>query len=479
MARVAVAERIVIPYKPRNWARGLHQSFARFSALVLHRRAGKTTGVVNHHQRYAMDDALERKRLRFLKPDLNDAQLAELISPPGGRHYGHIMPARNQAKLVVWDKLKFYARDIPGIKVNESELLIRYPTGHKVQLFGADDPDALRGPAFSGLSFDEYSQQPRNIFSEVLSKALADHLGYAIFLGTIKGKDHLYQTYEAAKSSPDWFALWQDIDKSLQSEDGITIQLLEQAMEDDRKLVAQGLMTQDEFDQEWFLSTDAAIQGAYYAKEMAAAKKQGRMTRVPIDPALPIDTDWDLGMDDYMSIVFSQSPRAGDVRIVDFYENSGEGFPHYVKVLNGSEPGHEHRQSYVYGKHHPPHDINVREMGTGKSRKETAANLGLKFEEPVACVSLADDIDTTRLFLAKCWFDETRTKRLIECLRHYRKSYNQKLDQFTSTPVHDGYSHGADAFRTLAVRHKPPTAPRKPVVVRRHGGVAEPGGWMR
>lgn len=470
MAGVAAPVRVQVAYKPRKWALSLHASLKRFSAIVLHRRAGKTTAVVNHHQRYAMDDALERRRLLFLKPDLTEPQIKELLSPPGGRHYGHIMPARNQAKLVVWDKLKFYARDIPGIKVNESELLIKYPTGHKVQLFGADDPDALRGPAFSGLSFDEYSQQPRNIFSEVLSKALGDHLGYAIFLGTIKGKDHLYQTWDAFKDDPVSFALWQDIDKSLATEDGITIQLLEQAMEDDRKLVSQGLMTQDEFDQEWFLSTDAAIQGAYYAKEMSKAKADQRITRVPIEPSLPVDTDWDLGIDDYTSIVFSQSPRAGDVRIVDFYEASGEGFPHYVSVLR--------EKGYIYGKHHPPHDINVRELGTGKSRKETAASLGLKFEEPVSALSLADGIDATRLFLSKCWFNEATTGRLIECLRHYRKSYNQKLDQFTSTPVHDGYSHGADAFRGLAVRHKIPVI-KVAKVVRRNQGLGEQGAWMR
>lgn len=461
---------VIIPYKPRNWARLLHNSLKRFSAIVLHRRAGKTTAVINHHQRYAMDDALEAKRLRFLKPDLTDAQVTELLSPPGGRHYGHVMPARNQAKLVVWDKLKFYAQAIPGIKINESELLIKYPTGHKVQLFGADDPDALRGPAFSGLSFDEYSQQPRNIFSEVLSKALGDHLGYAIFLGTIKGKDHLYQTWDAFKDDPTNFALWQDIDKSLSTEDGITIQLLEQAMEDDRKLVGQGLMTQDEFDQEWFLSTDAAIQGAYYIKEMSTAKKDGRITRVPIEPTLPVDTDWDLGVDDYMSIVFSQSLRSGEVRVIDFYEASGEGFPHYIQILR--------EKGYLYGKHHPPHDIAVREMGSGKSRKDVAASLGLKFEEPVTALSLADGIDATRLFLAKCWFDEAKTGTLIECLRHYRKSYNQKLDQFTSTPVHDRYSHGADAFRTLAVRHKIPVL-KKVQVVRRQQGMGEQGAWMR
>lgn len=439
---------VVIPYRPRNWARALHDSLCRFSAVVLHRRAGKTTAVINHHQRYAMDDALEGRRLRFLKPDLTEAQVKELLNPPGGRHYGHIMPARNQAKLVVWDKLKFYARAIPGIKINESELLIKYPTGHKLQLFGADDPDALRGPAFSGLSFDEYSQQPRNIFSEVLSKALGDHLGYAIFLGTIKGKDHLYQTHEAFKVDPDNFALWQDIDKSLSSEDGITIQLLEQAMEDDRKLVSQGLMTQDEFDQEWFLSVDASIKGAYYIKEMGAAKVQGRLTRVPVEPLIPVDTDWDLGVDDAMAIVFSQSLRSGEVRIVDYYENSGEGFPHYIKVLAD--------KGYVYGKHYPPHDIAVREMSTGKSRKDTAAALGLKFQEPMPALDFADGIDATRLILQKCWFNEPTTGGLIECLRHYRKSYNAKFDVYTENPVHDKYSHGADAMRGLAVRYKLP-----------------------
>jgi hypothetical protein len=211
-------------------------------------------------------------------------------------------------------------------------------------------------------------------------------------------------------------------------------------------------MTQDEFDQEWFLSTDAAIKGAYYAKEMAAAKAQNRITRVPVETLLPVDTDWDLGIDDQMAIVFSQSLRSGEVRIVDYYENSGEGFPHYIKVL--AEKG------YVYGKHHPPHDIAVRELSTGKSRKETAGKLGLKFEEPMPALEFADGIDATRLLLPKCWFNEASTGPLIECLRHYRKSYNAKFDIFTENPVHDKYSHGADAMRGLAVRYQVPREKR-------------------
>src|SRR5206468_5410261 len=190
---------------PRNWAKRFHASFKRFSTLILHRRAGKTTCVGNHHLRAAIDDDWERRRLLYLRPTFTDVELNELIHPPGGRHYGHVMPTRVQAKMVAWDKLKYYASPLGG-KPNESELLYRLPNGNKVQLFGADDPDSMRGFGGSGLSFDEFSQQPSNIFSEVLSKALGERLGYAIFAGTIKGKDHLYQTWRAAKNTPDlWF----------------------------------------------------------------------------------------------------------------------------------------------------------------------------------------------------------------------------------------------------------------------------------
>lgn len=426
----------------------MHASLKRFFAVVLHRRAGKTTSVINHHQRAAMSDDWERRRLMAVRPSLTPSELQELVRPPGGRRYGHIMPTYNQAKAVAWEMLKYYARPIPGIKVNEAELKITYPTGHSFQLFGANNPDSLRGLAFSGVSFDEFSQQPRNIYGEIISKGLADHLGYAMFLGTIKGKDHLYATHEAGRVSEDWFALWQDVDKSIATEEGITIQLLEQAMADDRKQIAGGLMTQDEYDQEWFLSSDAAIQGAFYAKQMAAARTEKRITRVPIDQTIPVDTDWDLGISDAMSIWFTQSLRSGEIRVVDYYEATGEGFPHFVTVLR--------ERGYTYGKHYPPHDIAVRELGTGKSRKETAAALGLKFEDPMAALPLDDGINAVRLLLAQCWFDETRCAKGIECLRQYRKAYNARVNEFTGTPVHNWASHGADAFRTLAVRYKRP-----------------------
>lgn len=454
MALVAPPTKILIPYRPRKWAREAHKTFKRWLALVLHRRAGKTTFELNHHQRAATDDTWERNRLTFLLPTAPADQIETLLKK---RIYWHVMPSYKQAKLVAWEMLKDIARPIPGHKFNESELLVVYPNGNRVQLIGADNPDSLRGPGLSGLSLDEFSQIPGNVFGEILSKALADHVGYCIWSGTIKGHDQLFKLYEAAKHDPEWFALWQNVDVSLAQEEGATITALKRAMDDDRKLVITGAMTQDEFDQEWYLSADAAIQGAYYRKEMAACKAQGRITRVPIEPMLPVDTDWDLGMDDSTAIVFSQSLRSGEVRLVDYYEASGEGFPHYIKILN--------ERGYTYGKHYPPHDIAVRELGTGKSRKDTAASLGLRFEEPLPALALTDGIDATRLILSKCWFDEVKTLPLMESLRNYRKTFNARLNEFQGQPVHNWASHGADAFRGLAVRYKLPEESRRPIVV--------------
>jgi phage terminase large subunit len=432
---------IRIPYSPRNWARPFHEWLGRFIVLVLHRRAGKTTAVINHHIRAATDDAWEERRLRHLQPGLSASDVKELLRD---RFYGHVLPTYKQAELVAWARIaKHYAEVIPGVEFNESKLRITFPrTKHgrsQLQLFGAEDPDSLRGAPFSGLSFDEYSQMAPTIFGEVLSKSLADHLGWVVFCGTIKGKNHLYRNYEAGAADPKWFALWRDVNESLETETGATITMLRQAMADDRDLIAKGLMTQAEYDQEWFLSPEAAIKGAWFGDQMAAAQADGRICRVPYDPALPVDTDWDLGIDDFMSIWFSQSLKSREVRLIDYYEMNGEGFPHYVKALNGALPGSEHRRHYVYGKHHAPRDIAVRELGTGKSRLETAAGLGLKFEDPhsVPHLDLVDGINALRMLLPRCWFDEQKCAHGIEALRNYKKTWNERLQQFTGVPVHD------------------------------------------
>lgn len=472
-------QRVEIPYAPRKWAQKLHASFKRWAVLVIHRRAGKTTAVLNHHQRAATDDGWERARLEFLLPEATKAHIDGLMAKR--RIYWHVMPTLTQARLSAWDILKDISRPIPGRKTNEQNMSVTYPNGNRVQLMGADKPDSLRGPGLAGLSLDEYSLIPGNTFGEVLSKALADRLGYCIFEGTIKGKDQLYRTHEAAKGNPEWYAVWQDIDTSLATEAGPTITALVQAMADDRQLIRDGIMTQAEYDQEWYLSPEAAIRGAIYGVQMAEARKAGRITRVPYDPALPVDTDWDLGIGDLMSTWFTQSLKSGEVRVIDYYENSGEGIPHYAAMLRGQLPlpddpakakkvmeANERRRKYVYGKHWGPHDITVRELGTGKTRLATFGEHGFAFEITPRLADgekgeVEEGINAVRNLLPRCWFDEANCERGLEGLRHYRRDFNTRLDELKPQPIHDWSSHPADAFRGLAVRHQTPRD-RKPRV---------------
>ncbi len=484
-------KQIVVDYYARNWAKGLHNSFKRWSAIVLHRRAGKTSAILQHHQRAAVDDEWESARLRYLLPAISDKQVAELLK---NRVYWHGMPIREQITLTgVWDYAKRMSSRIPGIYKNESKLLIEYPNGSKLQLIGLDDPDRKRGPALSGLSLDEYSQIAPNAFGEVLSKGLADHLGYCIFSGTIKGKDQLYQIYEHNKLDMDWFTLWQDIDESLRTEEGATILALKQALADDRKLVLSGVMTQGEFDQEWYLSHEAAIKGSFYADILRTIRANGQITRVPYDPSLPVDTDWDLGID-AMAIWFTQSTRAGEVRLIDYHEDIGGGIIECIKALEGHQPNptgdvriadaNRRRIRYAYGSHWGPHDIETREISTGVSRRQTAHEHGLDFKVTER-LPVDEGIEAVIRFLSRCYFDEVHCERGLDGLLHYCRTWQKTLNQFSAVPVHNWASHPSDAFRGLAVRHRVPVEPTKqqPLYPQR-GNIrgtesGHPGSWMR
>jgi hypothetical protein len=340
-------------------------------------------------------------------------------------------------------------------------LLYRFPGGHKVQLFGADDPDAMRGLAFSGLSFDEYSQQPSNIFTEVLSKALGDHLGYAIFAGTIKGKDHLYRYWKAASEDPESYALWQDVDKSIATETGVTIQLLEQAMKDDRKLIVAGIMSQEEYDQEWFLSLEAAIKGAFYASQLSEVRKSGRITTVVHDPGFPVFTAWDLGRTDDTAIWFYQN-IGNELRILDCHSESGGE----LEIFQNGQmiPGSITRQvlrrrderGYRYARHYLPHDARAKTLGSdGKSIVEKLSrHLGISTLAIAPELSVEDGIQAVRGILGRCWFHESACEEGINALLHYKRKFDNKSEVYAVKPLHDWSSHIADAFRMLAVAER-------------------------
>lgn len=435
-----VPQVIEIDYKPRNWANKFHNSSKRFFSLIIHRRGGKTTALLNHFQRAATDDEWEINRIKSLVPSITSDEIKTLLTD---RFYGLVFPTYAQAKLVAWEAFKKIASPIPKIKINESELSIKYPNGGKVRLFGSDNPDSLRGVALWGVGFDEYSQQSPNIFSEVLSKSLADHLGFAIFAGTIKGKNQLYRTNEIAKANPnEWDFIWQDVDETFKTEDDITVRFIRRALEDDRKLIEQGLMAQEEFDQEWYLSTEAAVKGAYFSNELVEARRTGRIGIVPYDQALPVHTVWDLGKGPNMAVGFYQR-SFNQFRKIDYLEGlDSDGLPQVIAKVK--------TKPYVYGKHFAPHDIEATDLSTGKTRKETARALGIMFES-VPKMAVADGIDAAKRGFSRLWINEATCRIWLDMVAQYHREWDENRGMFKETPYHDFSSHGADEWRYASI----------------------------
>jgi phage terminase large subunit len=398
---------ITIPYKPRPLQREIHKSLKRWNLLVCHRRFGKTVFAINELIKQAAK---------------NDKKMPR---------YAYVAPYYKQAKQIAWDYLKDFTRPIPGIKVNESELRVDFPWGARIQLFGADSPDSMRGLYLDGVVLDEYADMSPRIFSEVLRPALSDREGSAIFIGSAKGGTPFYDLWERVKDEPDWF-----VKVYPASETGV---IAEGELEDARKI-----MDEDEFNQEYECSWTASIKGAYYGKQLAEAQESDRIGKVPYDPRLPVHTAWDLGVGDSTAIWFYQV-LGQEIRIIDFHEDSGEGLPYYAKILD--------QKSYKYGDHWAPHDIQVRELGSGKSRIETAKMLGITFRI-VPNLSIDDGINAVRNTIPRCWFDAKACELGLQALRNYRKEYDDRRQEYKPRPLHDWSSHAADAFRYLAVSLK-------------------------
>jgi hypothetical protein len=398
---------ITIPYKPRPLQREIHKSLKRWNLLVCHRRFGKTVFAINELIKQAAKN--DRKMPR----------------------YAYVAPYYKQAKQIAWDYLKDFTRPIPGIKVNESELRVDFPWGARIQLFGADSPDSMRGLYLDGVVLDEYADMSPRIFSEVLRPALSDREGSAIFIGSAKGGTPFYDLWERVKDEPDWF-----VKVYPASETGV---IAEGELEDARKI-----MDEDEFNQEYECSWTASIKGAYYGKQLAEAQENDRIGKVPYDPRLPVHTAWDLGVGDSTAIWFYQV-LGQEIRIIDFHEDSGEGLPYYAKILD--------QKGYKYGDHWAPHDIQVRELGSGKSRIETAKLLGITFRI-VPNLSIDDGINAVRNTIPRCWFDAKACELGLQALRNYRKEYDDRRQEYKPRPLHDWSSHAADAFRYLAVSLK-------------------------
>lgn len=409
-ANVEEDDKLITPdYVPRPLQLQLSATLRkyRWAVIVTHRRFGKTIWAINQlieASKYATKD---------------------------NPRYAYVAPTYTQGKAIAWDFLKHYSRHVPGMIVHESELRVDFPTGARIRIYGADKPDALRGLYLDGAILDEYAQMAPRTFSEILRPALSDRNGWCYFIGTPQGKNALYEQYKMATKDPAWFsALFTVADTQLIPAEELAS--------------ARAMMSEAEYAQEFMCSFTAAISGAYFAVEMADARATERICNVAIMGGVPVDTWWDIGMDDSTAIWFSQT-IGREIHLVDYYESSGVGLPHYAEMLRD--------KAYHYGNHYGPHDIQVREFGPGKSRWEQALELGIRYKVVPRVEHKPDSIEAARRLLARCWFDADRCELGVEHLESYRKKWDEINRVWQAHPLHDHHSNGADAFQTLAMGH--------------------------
>jgi phage terminase large subunit len=401
-------------YRAREQFKPLHKRDTRWGIAVAHRRAGKTVACVNELIRRAA--ACKKANPRF----------------------AYIAPQLNQAKDIAWVYLKQDSAFIPGVRTNESELWVELPGGARIRIYGADNPDRLRGIYLDGAVLDEFGDMDPTVWSQVIRPALSDRKGWAVFIGTPKGKNTFHTLWVNAAEDPDWFTL--------------SLKASETGLLDDKELAdARKMMSEDEYAQEYECSFEAAVRGAYYGKEMNQAEEDERIAGVPYDPRLPVHTAWDLGVADSTVIWFIQT-HGRETRVIDVLKGEGVGLDWYARQMQ--------ERPWLWGNHYLPHDVEVRELGTGKSRKEVLAELGIK---ATVCpnIPVADGIQAVRMLLATCWFDKAKCKDGIEAMRMYRREYDDKRQEFKVNPLHDWTSHYADAFRYFAVGHRQKVAGAK------------------
>lgn len=395
--------------------------------LVAHRRFGKTVGCINDDIRACLRSQHWRTK-----------------QPLANFRAAYIAPLLKQAKAIAWDYVKFYTACIPGILYNETELRVDFPNGARYRLFGADNPDSMRGLYFDKVTEDEPADQRAGFHTTIILPALADREGQWTKIGTPKGHNEFYDDYQTAITDPNTF-----VGLFRASETGV--------LPETELANLRASMSEDQYAQELECSFEAAIQGAYFGREMSRLEELGQIAAVPHDPALMVDVWFDLGFNDATSMWFIQSERSGlRHRVIRYYGNSGEAIGHYAGVLNEWKV-----KGYHYGRIVMPHDAKAKDLRTGKSIEDIMADYGIKVEVLPRTDDLVRDIDVTRTMLPKCWFDREACGEGIEALKQYRKQWDDKRKVFQSHPYHDWTSNPADAFRQFAVGYAPPiTAPQ-------------------
>jgi phage terminase large subunit len=413
-------------YSPRKQFQSFHNRLQRWAILVCHRRAGKTVACIA------------------------DLVLSALFTSKADARFAYIAPLYNQAKDVAWLYVKILTADIPGIEYNESELRADFPNGSRIRLYGADNPDRMRGIYLDGAILDEYADMKPSMWGEVIRPALSDRKGWAVFIGTPKGHNEFFDLWQRTEAMVEWFRLM--------------LKASESGLIDRAELAAAKCeMTDDQYDQEFECSFQAAIQGAYYGKELNILESKGQICSVPYDTNSNVYAAFDIGWSDDTSIWWWQVIN-GEIHVIDHFATNGENVLFYVAKLR--------QQGYKYAEFGGkpfvwlPHDARAKTLAAaGKSVQEQFLEAGFA-SRIVPELSLQDGIQAVRMTLPISWFDRDNTKDGRNSLSLYRREWDEDRKVFREKPLHDWTSHDADSFRMLAVAWREEMKPKEPPKVK-------------
>ena len=362
--------------------------------------------------------------------------------------YYYIFPEYEQWRKAMWDNIDndwltmfdHIPKEIikPNGK-NDQSMKIEFTNGSILQVIGTDRKiDNIVGTNPVWLIFSEFPiSDPRGW--DLLRPIIKLNGGFAWFVFTPRGKNHWWKLREVARKNPEAWYLSEKTVIDTTDNDWNRI-VTDQMIEEERR----DWMDEDLVQQEYFCSFEASIKGAYYADQLREARTQGRISKVPFEPSLDVYTVWDLGINDTTAIWFFQILWK-EVRLIDHYETSGESLEHYVVHLKSKD--------YKYAKHFLPHDVQVKELQTGNTRKQFLESIGLTGIEVVEKLGIEEGIDMWRRIFKNVWIDEDKCERGINALSSYHKEFDAKNQTYRNNPKHDWASNSADAFRYLAVSY--------------------------
>ena len=408
---------------PNNWQPRSYQmplwdyleQGGKRAVAVWHRRSGKDSTAINW-------------------------SAAQAVQTPG--LYWHMAPTQRQVRKIVWDNIDSAGRRIidqafpPAIrsKTNDQEMKIELVNGSIWQCVGSDNYNSLVGANPRGVVFSEYSIADPCAW-DYIRPILTENNGWALFIYTPRGRNHGLRLYEMAQHSEGWFS------ELLTVDDTRAINMT--AIEAERSAG----MDDDMIQQEFYCSFATAVRGSYYGKTIVDMEKREQVTSVPYDPKHPVTTAWDLGYGDSTAIIFCQTVGR-ELRVIDYYEASGVSLAHYAQVLKD--------KGYLYHEHILPHDADSGSLQTGMTTRQILTDMGIKPCRVLPRTDIQDGIQAVRMFLPSVYIDSKKCARLLDALKQYQRVWDEKMQDYKQSPLHDWSSHGADAMRYLAQGYREP-----------------------